>query len=439
MVSKHNIYYKELLNVRKVDVNMKSYIVEGGHCLKGEVSVSGSKNAALPIIAATLLNRGISTLYHVPKIHDTKIMLEILEILGCQIHINSDKIVIDSSKVDRYEIPECLMREMRSSVILAGAIIGRYKRARFSYPGGCDIGARPIDLHLEAFKKMGIEIEEESGFIHCSCDKITGAEIALDFPSVGATENIILAAVLAEGKTVIKNAAMEPEIIDLQNFLNEMGACVSGAGTKEIEIIGVSELHQVTYKVMPDRIEAGTLLCAAAITGGDVVIKEVNTDHLTPVIHKLEECGCEFQIFPEELYIKAPQRLKAVDIKTMPYPGFPTDMQSIFSSILTNAKGTSVIIENIFENRYKYTSELKRMGAKITIEGKTVVIKGVKKLSGTSVNSTDLRGGAALVIAGLVAKGETKINHIEYILRGYENLDEKLRKLGANIRKEEGE
>lgn len=418
---------------------MLSYIVEGGKKLEGEVSVSGSKNASLPIIAASILNTGITKLYNVPDIHDTKVMLEILKILGCKIKKNNGKIIIDSSKLKNEEIPENLMREMRSSVILAGALLGKYKKAIFSYPGGCDIGSRPIDLHLEGFRKLGINIKEESGYITCSCDKIVGTEIQLDFPSVGATENIMLASVFAEGETLIKNVAMEPEIVDLQNFLNKMGAKIEGAGTKEIKIIGVRRLKDIGYKIMPDRIEAGTLLCAAAITGGKVKVNNVNTEHLNPVIYKLEETGCKIRLENNSIYIEAPKRLKAIDIKTMPYPGFPTDMQSIFASILTVSKGTSIIVENIFENRYKYTSELKRMGAKIKIEGKTAIINGVRKLSGTNVNSTDLRGGAALVLAGLIGKGKTKVNNIEYILRGYENLDKKLRILGAKIKIEEGE
>jgi len=419
---------------------MLNYIIDGGKKLEGEVNISGSKNAALPIIGASIMNKGIVRLYNVPNIHDTKIMLEILKCLGCKITRNNGKIIIDSKNIKSYEIPEKLMREMRSSVMLVGAIIGTLKKAKFSCPGGCDIGARPIDLHLDGFKKLGINIEEESGFINCKCDKITGVEISLDFPSVGATENIMLTSVFAEGKTIIKNAAMEPEIVDLQNFLNKMGAKIQGAGTNKIIIHGVEQLkNNIGYKIMPDRIEAGTLLCGAAITGGKIKITDVMPEHITPVIHKLEECGCKLIVEKNGVIIDAPKKLKAVDIKTLPYPGFPTDMQSIFASMLTVSKGTSVIIENIFESRYKYVGEIKRMGAKITLEGKTAVIKGVKKLSGANVKSTDLRGGAALVIVALAAKGKTKITNIEYILRGYEKLDEKLTKLGAKIQIKEGE
>ncbi len=365
-------------------------------------------------------------------------MLEILQYLGCKVKRNNGKIVIDSRDVNLYEIPEELMRKMRSSVILAGALISRLKKAKFSCPGGCDIGARPIDLHLKAFEKLGIKISEEYGFIQCTCDKIEANNIQLDFPSVGATENAMLAAVFGEGITTITNAAMEPEIVDLQNFLNRMGAKITGAGSNVIKIQGVKKLKDTSYNIMPDRIEAGTFLCAAAITGGKIKLKHAEPEHLTPLLDKLEKCGCIINIEKDEIYIEAPKKLKAVNIKTMPYPGFPTDMQSIFVSILSIAKGTSIVIENIFENRFKYTSELNRMGAKITIEGRTAIIKGIRKLTGTTVRATDLRGGAALVVAALGAKGKTNVTNIEYILRGYENFDKKLRALGVNISKEEG-
>ena len=323
---------------------------------------------------------------------------------------------------------------MRSTVILAGAILGRFKNVTFSYPGGCEIGARPIDLHLSAFRKMGVQIEENAGFIKCSCDKITAADINLDFPSVGATENIILAAVLAQGTTIINNAAMEPEIIDLANCLNKMGAKIEGAGTNIVKITGVTKLKQVNYKIMPDRIETGTFLCATAITGGNVKINNCNPEHLVPVIDKLKETGCKIQTEKNSIKIDAPKKLDSIEIKTMPYPGFPTDLQQIFGSMLVLAKGTSIIIENIFENRFKYTGELIRIGAKITTEGKTAIISGTRKITGTTVRSYDLRGGTGLIIAGLAAKGITKVENIEYILRGYENIDKKLNLLGANIK-----
>ncbi|MFR5682661.1 MAG: UDP-N-acetylglucosamine 1-carboxyvinyltransferase [Clostridia bacterium] len=416
---------------------MTSYIIEGGRRIDGSATCSGSKNASLPIIAASILNGKTTKLYHVPNIHDTNVTLEILKILGCKVTKNGGKIEINSKNMNSHEIPEHLMREMRSTVILAGAILGRFKEVTFSYPGGCDIGARPIDLHLTAFKKLGVTIEEGAGYIYCKCEKLIGNNIDFDFPSVGATENAILAAVLAEGTSVISNAAMEPEIIDLANILNKMGAKIVGAGTNVITVTGVKNLKEVGYDVMPDRIEAGTLLCSAAITGGRIELNNVIPEHITPIIRKLEETGCKLEVGENTIHLVAPKRLKAVDIKTMPYPGFPTDMQSIFAGALTTAKGSSVIIENIFENRYKYVNELIRMGAKMTVEGKMAVIKGVKRLCAATVEATDLRGGATLVLAGLPAKGTTRVNHIEYLLRGYENLDKKLNNMGAKITKVE--
>ena len=418
---------------------MQYYIVKGGNKLEGEVFSSGSKNASLPILAASILNEGKTYLKNVPNIHDTEIMYQIMELLGVKIYQEEEYIVIDSTNIYTYEIPDNLMRQMRSSVILAGAIIGRCKKAKFSYPGGCDIGVRPIDLHLSAFKKMGINILEEDGVITCDAEKIIGNTITLDFPSVGAKENIILAATLSEGTTYIKNAAMEPEIVDLQNFINKMGGNVVGAGTKEIKISGVNNLETARYEIMPDRIEIGTLLCATAITKGNVTVKNVMIEHLIPLIYKLEEIGCEIELKDKRIHLKVKDRLNACNIKTMPYPGFPTDMQPIIASVLGISKGTSIIIENIFENRFKYLAELKRMGAKVTIEGKTAIIKGIRKYNATSVEATDLRGGAALLIAGLNASGTTEISNIKYILRGYENIDEKLNTLGANINIREGE
>ena len=413
---------------------MSNYIIEGGRKLEGVVKISGSKNSSLPIIAATILNAGKTTLYNVPNIQDTQMMFKILETLGAKVEKKNGKIKIDTSKIEKFEIPEDLMHKMRSSVVLAGALLGRCQKAIFSYPGGCDIGSRPIDLHLKSFEKLGITVNQNYGSIICEAEKVKGEKIDLDFPSVGATENAILASVLAEGTTVITNAAREPEIIDLEKFLNKMGAKVIGAGSDKIQIEGVKKLKDVSYNIMPDRIEAGSFLCFAAATKGNVILEDVNYSHITPIINKLEEADCKLDIEKNKIKIIAPKRLKSLDIKTMPYPGFPTDMQSVIASMLTIAKGTSIIIENIFENRYKYTQELNRMGAKITIEGKSAIIRGTRKLYGAEVKSTDLRGGAALVLAGLIAKGTTKIDNIEYILRGYENLDVKLRKLGANIK-----
>ena len=412
---------------------MSSYIIEGGQKLEGTVKISGSKNAALPILAATVLNVGKTTLYNVPNIQDTQMMFKILETLGGKVEKKNNKIIIDTSKINKFEIPEELMHKMRSSVILAGALLGRYKKAIFSYPGGCDIGSRPIDLHLRSFEKLGINVVQNYGNIICDAEKIKGEKIDLDFPSVGATENAILASVLAEGITTITNAAREPEIIDLQNFLNKMGAKIIGAGTNEIRITGVKKLKDISYNIMPDRIETGTFLCLAVATKGNLILENTNAEHITPVITKLQEADCKIEIEKNKIKINSNKKIKALDIKTMPYPGFPTDMQSVFSAMLTTAKGTSIIVENIFENRFKYTQELNKMGAKITVEGKSAIIRGVRKLYGANVKATDLRGGAALVLAGLSAKGVTKVDDIEYILRGYENFDKKLRNINADI------
>ena len=412
---------------------MSKLIIQGGKKLEGEVQISGSKNAALPIIAGTVLIKGKTTLYNVPNIQDVQTMFEIIKDIGGKFTKKNNKIIIDTSKIHTYEIPENLMRKMRSSVILAGAIIGKYKKANFSYPGGCEIGSRPIDLHLKGFEKLGINIKEEYGEIICEADKIIGTQIHLDFPSVGATENIILASCLAEGVTVLTNAAKEPEIEDLVKFLNKAGAKIKGAGTDRVEIIGVKKLTEVSYNIMPDRIEAGTYLVAGAITGGNIKVTNLNSNHIEPILNKLDEAGCVLKIEKNAVEIKAPKRIKAVDIKTMPYPGFPTDMQSIFGALLTTAKGTSIITENIFESRYKYVQELNRMGAKINVEGRTAVIKGTRRIQGASVIASDLRGGAALVLEALAAKGVTQVDNVHYILRGYENIVDKLKNLGAKI------
>ena len=412
---------------------MSKFIIEGGKRLEGEVRISGSKNSALPIIAATVLNAGKTTLYNVPEIQDVQTMFEIIKEIGGKVTKKRNKIIIDTSKVHIYEIPDNLMRQMRSSVILAGALIGKYHKARFSCPGGCDIGSRPIDLHLKGFEKLGVNIKEEYGEIVCDVEKIIGTQINLDFPSVGATENIILGACLGEGTTIITNAAREPEIEDLIKYLNKAGAKIKGAGTGRVEVTGVKKLSEVSYNIMPDRIEAGTYLVAGAITGGKVKITNANPQHIEPVLNKLEEANCKLTIEKNSIQIDAPKRIKAVDIKTMPYPGFPTDMQSIFGALLSTAKGTSIITENIFESRYKYTQELNRMGAKIKVEGRTAIIKGTKRIQGANVVANDLRGGAAIILEALVAKGTTQIDNIHYVLRGYEKIEDKLRKLGAKI------
>ncbi len=412
---------------------MYKYIIKGGKRLHGETYASGSKNASLPILAATIISGKTTKLYNVPDIEDVKITLEILKRLGCKVKREKNRVIINSKDASKTVIPDELMRKLRSSVIIVGAIISRFKEAEFSYPGGCDIGARPIDLHLQNFARIGIKINENSRYIECKCDKIETKKIELDFPSVGATENLILASVLGNHEVVINNAAKEPEIVDLANFLNKMGAKVFGAGSNVIKVVGVNKLKDVSYKIMPDRIEAGTLLIAGAITGGVVKINNVIPEHISPLLNKLGEAGCQIKIANNCVSLMSNKRLNAVDIKTMPYPGFPTDLQPQFSTLMCLSKGTSIITENIFENRFKFMQEIQRMGAKTTIHDKTMVIKGVRKLHAADVESTDLRGGASLVLAGIAAKGTTTVSKLEYLLRGYENFDKKLIELGADI------
>lgn len=415
---------------------MESYIVEGGNILEGVVNVSGSKNAALPIIAATILNPGVSIIKNCPNIHDVKNMFIILEMLGAKIARSKDVATIDTSDINSYEIPANLMHEMRSSVIIAGALLGRFKKCTFTYPGGCEIGARPINMHLDAFRQLGVDIVEKDGYIICECERLIDTDITLDFPSVGATENIMLASCMATGKTYIRNAAREPEIRALQDFINSMGGKIKGAGSNNISVEGPTKFHDVEYSVISDRIECGTYMCIAAGNRGSVELKNVIPEHVSSIIHKLRGVGAKVEVAHDVILVKGPERLKPTNIKTMPYPGFPTDMQSQFTSLLTTAKGTSIVTENIFENRFKYINELIRMGAVATIEGRTVIIQGVNKLHGAQIDIKDLRGGAALVMAALVAEGTTKISGINYIERGYENIIEKLSIIGAKIKKQ---
>lgn len=415
---------------------MKFYEIDGGYILRGEIDVSGSKNATLPIIAATLLNEGVSVIKNVPDIRDVKMMCSILRKIGCKITREKDVLIIDATTITNSQIPEDLMREMRSSVIIVGALLGREKECSFTYPGGCEIGSRPINLHLEAFNLMGVEVSEQSGNIECKATKLVGTEIVLDFPSVGATENIMLASVLTEGITYIKNVAREPEIVCLQNFLNSMGADVSGAGSNTIKIKGVKKLHNTEFLMISDRIEAGTYMCMAAATKGEIVLNNVSTEHLAAVIHKLRQMNCKIHTYKNKIKMSANRTLKTTNIKTMPYPGFPTDMQSQFVTTLALAEGTSIVVENIFENRFKYVPELIKMGAKITVEGTTAIIQGIDNYSGANVQAKDLRGGAALIEAALAANGVSKVEGIEFVERGYENLVKKLTILGAKIRKQ---
>lgn len=415
---------------------MSEYIIEGGRKLSGNIDISGSKNATLPILAATILNDGITVINNVPDIKDVSTMCAILQTLGCLVTREKNSIKVNSSNISTNEIPEDLMREMRSSVILAGALIARTKKCQFTYPGGCEIGSRPINLHLEAFEQLGVEIEEKNGYINCDASKLEGTEIVLDFPSVGATENIMLISVFAKGETRIKNVAREPEIKNLQDFLNSMGAKIKGAGSNMIIIEGVSKLHDTEFSVIPDRIEAASYLCMVAATSGEVILTNVNPEHLSSAIHKLRKMNLKIAHSKNEIHLKTLRHFNSINIKTMPYPGFPTDMQSQFTTLLTLAKGTSIIVENIFENRYKYVNELIKMGANITLEDRTAIVQGVDRLYGANVEAKELRGGAALVTAALAAQGETKISGIGFIERGYENLIKKLTILGAKIIKQ---
>lgn len=414
---------------------MGKYHICGGKKLQGEIAVTGSKNAVLPILAATVLNSSINCIHNCPQILDSKTMVEILRSIGCKVICEGNTITVDSYFANLYEIPEKHVKEMRSSIIFLGSMIGRFKKTIVTYPGGCELGPRPIDLHLKALKQMGVSIKEEQGLIICEAKELVGCNINLDFPSVGATENIMLAAVLANGRTIINNSAKEPEIIDLQRFLVAMGANVHGAGTGTIYIDGVERLNQVEYTVMPDRIVAGTLLAAATITKGEILLNNVDSSHIYSATSKLKECGCIILEDRNNVYIKAPEELEAVDfIRTHPYPGFPTDMQAQFMSLLTLAKGTSIVIETVFESRYKHVAELIRMGANITLDGRTAIIRGVDELKGATVTAMDLRGGAALILAGLSAIGETTVDNSKHIERGYEHIENMLTALGADIK-----
>lgn len=413
---------------------MSMLVVEGGNRLEGGVYVHGAKNAALPILAAAILGDGISVIRNCPDITDVDAALKILNYLGCKAFRNGDSVVIDSSCISRYDIPESMMREMRSSVIFLGAILARCGRADITYPGGCELGPRPIDLHLKAFEKLCVKTDERHGRINCHTGRVKGCEISLDMPSVGATENIMLAAATAKGTTVIRNAAQEPEIVDLQNFLNRMGAAITGGGTNVIIIEGVSSLKGCEYTVIPDRIEAATYMAAAAVTGGRLVINNVNPDHVQSVISVMRTAGCEVHIGQSKIEIAAPRRLRSVDyIRTMPYPGFPTDAQAIVMAMLTVCDGVSVFSENIFSGRYKHVPPLIMMGANIITEGRTAIVRGVDRLYGANVKAEDLRGAAALVVAALNAEGRTEITGINYLDRGYCRLEDALSSVGANI------
>lgn len=415
---------------------MSFYTIQPSKKLEGTVNISGSKNSSLPILAASLLaNDGTTTLYKVPKLSDTENMLELLNYTGAKVIRFDNALQIDCAKITCKAMPLEVVSKLRASFLIIAPLLARCGKVRIPLPGGCQIGARPIDLHLKGFSAMGAKITQGHGFVELKCSKLQPSKIYLDFPSVGATENIMSAASLAEGETTIENAATEPEIVDLASFLSKMGVTVSGAGTDTVKIRGKKELKAANHTVIPDRIEAGTFMTIAAITKSHLKIKNIIPDHLKPVSAKLCEMGFSVTEHKDSIEIEPCEKIKTADIKTMPYPGFPTDMQSQFMSLMSVADGTSMVVETIFENRFMHVPELLRMGAKIKIDGRTAVIDGIKKLSGAKVRATDLRAGAALVIAALGAQGESVIDDIEYIERGYENFDKKLLAIGAEIKK----
>ena len=412
-------------------------VVKESKPLKGTVRVSGAKNAVLPIIAATLLVDGVSVIKSVPNLRDVNVMSDLLRYLGAKVQYDGETLVVDATEIKETEAPYNLVNKMRASFLVMGSLLARFNTAKISMPGGCAIGTRPIDLHLKGFKAMGAEIISDHGYIEAAAQKLSGSKIYLDFPSVGATENIMMAAVLAEGTTTIENAAEEPEIVDLANFLNKMGAKVRGAGTNTIKITGVEKLEAVEHTVIPDRIEAGTYMVAAAMTRGDVFVDNVIIDHIKPVVAKLIEVGCTVEEHDNGVRVIGAQEIMPTNIKTLPHPGFPTDMQSQFMAMLCLAKGKSTITETVFENRFMNVPELIRMGANIEINGKSAIVEGRDRLTGSEVMATDLRAGAALVISGLVAEGETIVKNIYHIERGYVDLVGKLSMLGAEIYKVE--
>jgi len=414
---------------------LEKLVIHGGNPLQGTVRVSGAKNAVLPIIVASMLATTESTLQEIPQLDDVHTVCEVISSLGVKVDSSQEgTLVIDAANLDSFSAPYDLVRRMRASFLVMGPLLARKRRGKISLPGGCSIGARPIDLHLKAFEAMGAKVNLENGYIEASVPEgLKGAQIYLDFPSVGATENILMAASMAEGRTVLENAAEEPEIVDLATYLTSMGANIRGAGTNIIRIEGVKELHGAVHSVIPDRIEAGTFMVGAAMTGGNVYVENALSEHLKPLVSKLKEVGAIVEEDIDGIRVIGKYPLRPTDIKTLPYPGFPTDMQAQFMALTTICQGTSVITETVFENRFMHVDEFKRMGAKIRIEGRSAIVEGVRALEGCQVNATDLRAGAALVLAGLVALGETEVGYLHHIDRGYDHLVLKLQRLGADI------
>lgn len=413
---------------------MSKYIINGNKSLHGKVEIESAKNSILPILAGCILCNGEVVLHKIPKFLDILNMLKILEYIGIKSHWENDNLILLCNNFTNHDVCHELASPIRSSIFTMGALLGRFHRAKMSYPGGCDIGLRPIDLHLKGLRDLGVRIVERHGYIYCNADNISCGRVFLSFPSVGATENIILASVLNKGKTEIFNCAKEPEIVDLQNFLNSCGAKISGAGTNVIEIIGVDSLSSTHYTPIPDRIIAGTYLVAGAICGGEIEVIGAKKEHNESLINILQNAGCKLKFYDNSIALYSNKKLHSTAIiETMPYPEFPTDLQPIISILQCVADGTSVIIENLFETRSKHFAELKKMGAKIVVNNRTAIISGVNTLYGATVKATDLRAGAGLTLAGLVAEGYTTVEDIEHILRGYENFDKKLKNLGADI------
>lgn len=414
---------------------MSKIVISGGRRLTGEITLQGAKNSVLPILAATILTDSNCVVHNCPRLSDVDVSLKILNSLGCNTLFEGNSVIVDSSTVSSFKIPEELMLKMRSSVVFLGAVLGRTGRGVISSPGGCELGPRPIDLHISALRQLGVEITEEHGYLHCYAKNgLKGAQITLAFPSVGATENIILAATKAQGKTVVHNAAKEPEISNLADFLNGAGARIYGAGSDTLVIEGVKHLHSCEGAIIPDRIVAATYMAAAAVTGGDITIKSVMPSHFTSVLSAFRESGCDIKVNGKTLRIKADKRLSRINpLRSLTYPGFPTDAGPIIISMLSKADGISIFSENIFENRFRYVDELNRLGTKIKTEGKIALIEGVENLSGAYCKCTDLRGGAALVIAGLTATGTTVIDDIYHINRGYDDIVGVLNSVNADI------
>ena len=414
---------------------MEKYLINGGKKLSGKVKIESAKNSVLPLLAGSILTDEEVVIKDCPKILDVTSMIKILNFLGVKTRFEDGNLIIKADGLNKSEIPNDMAKEMRSSVFLMGALISRVKKAKISYPGGCDIGLRPIDIHLTALRSLGVQFADLGGQIYCKADKTVGKEIYLDFPSVGATENIMLTAVLAEGKTEIHNPAKEPEIIDLMKFLNSMGAKIYGAGTSTILIEGVKKLHGTTYKPIGDRIEAGTYLIAGAITGGEVEVSGADAKNISSLLHKLCDNTCKITIKNDIIYLKSGSSRKAFSFSTGPYPFFPTDLQAQSTALLALSEGVSVVTENVFEMRFKHLAELIKMGADISVKGRTAIIKGVKKLNGASVTANDLRGGSALVLAALGAEGQSEVYGIHHVERGYLNIEKKLSALGADVKR----